>query len=641
MTAINFDDGLELEESPWRGRIISGLVLLALIAAVAVGYWYFFMRDDTISINRETEEIPVTRGTINQNLSITGTADAELNSSLVFQSTGRIASVNVKTGDIVQAEQVLATLESEDLENAVASAQAQVRAAQLQLADLLEGVDAAEFAQADQAVAQASAGLTKAENDYDTLIGGGTASDLAAAEQGVRAAEAQLATAQANRDLLNDSPSDADITAAEAAVTAAESSLRSAENQAQTAENGLASAEAGLKSAESAMCVAEVAEATISSPSFCAARSAPISSGDASLMNSALAGANAIQASGVITANNGYLSAENGLDSAEASVESAEAALESAEARLSAAEDGPTAGDKAAADAAVTAAQAGVTAAREKLALAQRGGTDAQKSTAAAAVISADASLSAAQAARDKALRGADANAVEQAQVAVQQAQLQVRAAEIRLKNSRIIAPFAGTIGDVNIKPGEFFSAATTAEEGGAIVLLTPDRLTLTMTVGETDYRSVKVGQAGGALFDGIPGSVYPFTITEIGLAPTVNNGVVTYDMKASIIILGDSPKPAPGMNARGQIITESKPDILTIPPRAIRTSGANQVVDRKNADGSVEEVIVTTGATDQERVEVLTGLNEGDILLVVKLTSSVEEDEEADAEPTLPGGVR
>ena len=67
---------------------------------------------------------------------------------------------------------------------------------------------------------------------------------------------------------------------------------------------------------------------------------------------------------------------------------------------------------------------------------------------------------------------------------------MQVEAAQIRLKNAQIVAPFDGTVGDVNVKPGEFFSAAGVAEQGGAIVLLTPDRLTLTMTVGETDYRT-------------------------------------------------------------------------------------------------------------------------------------------------------
>jgi hypothetical protein len=113
----------------------------------------------------------------------------------------------------------------------------------------------------------------------------------------------------------------------------------------------------------------------------------------------------------------------------------------------------------------------------------------------------------------------------------------------------------------------------------------------------------------------------------------------VTYPVEASIIVLPDSPRPAPGMNARGQITTDSKPDVLVIPSRAIRIQGTDQVVDRKTGSGT-EAVVVTTGATDGQNVEVVTGLDENDIIVVVTLTSG-QETGGAAAEPTLPGGIR
>ena len=68
-------------------------------------------------------------------------------------------------------------------------------------------------------------------------------------------------------------------------------------------------------------------------------------------------------------------------------------------------------------------------------------------------------------------------------------------------------------------------------------------------------------------------------------------------------------------MNARGQIITTRSPMSLLIPPRAIRTSGTEQVVDRQERDGTVEQVVVTTGVSDGNNVEIVTGLDEGDIV--------------------------
>jgi HlyD family secretion protein len=634
VTTISFDEDIDLEENPWRGRIMTLLMLLGITAVLGAGIWYFYLRDDTVALTRETEEIPVTRGAINQNLSITGTADAELNSDLVFQTVGKVSSVGVKVGDTVQQDQVLASLESDDLQNAVASAQANVRSAQLKLDDLLAGTDAADVATADQAVAAARAQLTKAENDYDDLNNGGTAADLSAAQQGVRAAEAQLATAKANRQKLDDTPSSADLAAAEAGVSAAEAGVNTAQGGLGSAQNAVVSATASLKAAETSYCLDD------GTPSFCTTPAAPVSGSDMAILDTALGGANATKASLVITANSGYLSAVNARNSAQGSLESAQEALVSAEERLAVAQDGPSSQDIAAADAAVLAAEAGLVAAADKYNVAEAGGTDFQRSSAAAAADSAAAALFAAESKLNQALRGAEANTVEQARQAVRSAQLQVEAAQIRLKNAQIIAPFAGTVAAVNIKPGEFFSSASAAADGaGAIVLLTPDRLTLRMTVGETDYRTLKIGQGGASVFDGLPGSVYPFTITEIGLSPTVTQGVVTYGVKASLIILPNSPRPAPGMNARGQIITDSKPDVLIIPSRAIRLRGTEQVVDVKR-DAGIEEVVVTTGANDGPNVEVVTGLAEGDTIVVVTLTSGGT-DAKPQAEPTLPGGVR
>jgi multidrug efflux pump subunit AcrA (membrane-fusion protein) len=93
-------------------------------------------------------------------------------------------------------------------------------------------------------------------------------------------------------------------------------------------------------------------------------------------------------------------------------------------------------------------------------------------------------------------------------------------------------------------------------------------------------------------------------------------------------------------MNARGQITTSSVENVVIIPTRAIRISGTNQVVDRKTESGGIEEVIVTTGATDGEQVEITAGLNEGDTIVVVTITSG-EAGSTPEAEPTLPGGVR
>ena len=246
----------------------------------------------------------------------------------------------------------------------------------------------------------------------------------------------------------------------------------------------------------------------------------------------------------------------------------------------------------------------------------------------------AEAGLDSAQENRDEARRGAEETRIEQERQSVRSASLAVEAAQIRMRNAQIISPFDGTVAAINIKRGEFASTASVA----AIVLLTPDVLVLKMQIGETDYPNVKLDQAGVVLFDALPGAVFPFRIIELGLSPTSTQGVVTYEVTGALAIPSDGPKPASGMSASGQIVTESKVDVIAVPLRSIRRSGGNQVVDLRRG-GTVVEQVVTTGASDNNFVEIVEGLEEGDVIVIPLLVTGSSAGDEP--EPTLPAGIR
>ncbi len=630
-TTLDLDDELTIEESRWRGLAITFGVILLAGAFAAAAVYYFFFRDETETL-RATEDYTVQKATINSSLIISGTADAQLNSDLTFQTSGKVSQVLVKVGDVVRQGQTLASLESEDLANAVASAQANQRAAQLKLDDLRDGSTAAEIAAAEQAVASAEAALTQAQNQYDELLDGPSTSEVASAQQAVDLAKSQLATAESALQKLEDAPSDADLAAAQAGVAAAESALTAAENAAENADNSVDSSAAALVSAQDSYC--DIPPAPV--PAFCPSGSVPTSSADLTLLNDELTGSNSSLASAVISANTAYLAAVNTAASADAAVASAQDALESAQAKLDAVEEGPSDEEIAAGESAVASAQAALDAANARLADVNDGADAAELSSAESAVRSAEAGLASARARLDETRRGPEQNTLEQAREAVRSAQLAVDAAQIRLRNAQIIAPFDGTIAAVNIAPGEFASAAA---QQAPIVMLTPDAVVLKIDVGETDYGNLKLGMGGVALFDGITGGIYPFTITQIGLAPTSTQGVVTYEVVAALIIPPDRPRPVPGMNARGQLTTSSKADVLVVPPRAIRRRGTEQIVDLRR-DGTIVEQVITTGVSDNANVEVVTGLSEGDVVVMPAINAAGAAGAPTPI-PTIPGGIR
>ncbi len=118
---MNLDEELAIYENPWRGRLIS-LSVLAVIGIVIAVLMYAFLFRESSEKARATEDIPVVRGTINANLVVSGTADAQLISDLSFRTSGRVNAVGVKVGDTVHKGDVLASLDSDDLANGVASA---------------------------------------------------------------------------------------------------------------------------------------------------------------------------------------------------------------------------------------------------------------------------------------------------------------------------------------------------------------------------------------------------------------------------------------------------------------------------------------------------------------------------------------
>jgi hypothetical protein len=138
-------------------------------------------------------------------------------------------------------------------------------------------------------------------------------------------------------------------------------------------------------------------------------------------------------------------------------------------------------------------------------------------------------------------------------------------------------------------------------------------------------------------LFDALPGVPFGFTVTELGLSPTVTQGVVTYEVTAALDVPPEGTRPAPGMSGNGQIVIESRADVLAVPPRAIRRKGTDQVVQVRR-DGVLIDQVVATGLSDTENVEILSGLNEGDEIVAPVLVTG---DDSVDAEPTLPGGIR
>jgi HlyD family secretion protein len=167
---------------------------------------------DTEATSQRTATLE--NGTLSATVSATGNIEPQAEVKLSFQQPGTVAEVLFDEGDAVKKGDVIAKLDTTDLELALAQAQAQLDNAKTALEQAATGVENAQAAEiiatsgysrtvsgvrpAD--VAAARAALDAAQANLDKLLAGPTPEDLAAAESALRNAEAALKQAQSAYD---------------------------------------------------------------------------------------------------------------------------------------------------------------------------------------------------------------------------------------------------------------------------------------------------------------------------------------------------------------------------------------------------------------------------------------------------------
>jgi HlyD family secretion protein len=141
------------------------------------------------------ETAVVRRGTLLVTVDATGSLAPGAEVSLSFSSGGRVADVLVDEGQVVEAGQPLARLETDDLELQVVQAQAALAATEAQLAQLLAPPRPQEVAVQEANLAAAQAQVSAAAADRDQVSAGPDEGQIADAEAQLASATAQQKSA--------------------------------------------------------------------------------------------------------------------------------------------------------------------------------------------------------------------------------------------------------------------------------------------------------------------------------------------------------------------------------------------------------------------------------------------------------------
>ena len=213
-------------------------------------------------------------------------------------------------------------------------------------------------------------------------------------------------------------------------------------------------------------------------------------------------------------------------------------------------------------------------------------------------------------------LPGADEDAAkaswETAKLNLEIAELSLESAELNLEKAVIVAPFDGVVADISITEGKEISTATLATP--AISLVDTSEIEMRGFIDEIDIAMVQLGQEANILLDALPDEEVKGSVVFISPVGTIRAGVVSYG--TTITLENPVAELRDGMSATAEVIIERRDDVLVIPNRAIWGTLANPKAVVL-VDGQQEEREITLGLTDGINTEVLSGLEEGEEVIL------------------------
>ncbi|MBI3990364.1 MAG: efflux RND transporter periplasmic adaptor subunit [candidate division NC10 bacterium] len=202
----------------------------------------------------------------------------------------------------------------------------------------------------------------------------------------------------------------------------------------------------------------------------------------------------------------------------------------------------------------------------------------------------------------------------------VKRAEADLRHVQAMLQNTMIKVPVSGKIVRKHMDVGEvtFF-----LDPRPIVTLADMSRVQVRAEIDETDVRKVKVGQETVVTSDAYPGKEFRGTVIEIGTmvgkksirSEKPAEMLDTKVLEAQIELPRDTPLKL-GLTVDVKISAVEKNGVLIVPRQVIREEGGERFVIVK-ANGSYTARKIVTGVEDDEFVEILSDLKEGEVVLV------------------------
>ena len=220
-----------------------------------------------------------------------------------------------------------------------------------------------------------------------------------------------------------------------------------------------------------------------------------------------------------------------------------------------------------------------------------------------------------------------EGNALRVARLEVDDARIRLHELERILQEAMVTAPVAGVVlrprvGEPSGQDEKLVAEGQPVSQGEHLLTIGDlDGFSLVARVDEVDIAKVRPGLRARITGDAFPGLELAGTISRVsseadrgpgsGALPSFEIAVAIDDLDAA-----GRERLRLGMSADIAVVVHDKPDALLVPIGAVRTQGGRSRL-RVADGGTVRDVVVETGMTTVRAVEVVAGIEAGDVVVL------------------------
>ncbi|HEY3895951.1 MAG TPA: HlyD family efflux transporter periplasmic adaptor subunit [Pseudonocardiaceae bacterium] len=214
--------------------------------------------------------------------------------------------------------------------------------------------------------------------------------------------------------------------------------------------------------------------------------------------------------------------------------------------------------------------------------------------------------------------RAASAEQLTSDQTAVDAAQAELAEAQQARDQAELRSPIDGTVGSVAISPGAAVQGNSSSPQ---LVVIGPGSHQVITSIGDTAIGSVRLGDAATIIPSGSSTPVHG-QIVSIGVlsstSSTTGPGSVSYPVTIGLTSTGQ--QLFAGQSASVSILMGYASGSLTVPSSAVHHAGALTIVTVLR-QGIASSARVSLGAVGPTRTQILSGLNQGDQVVLAELS--------------------